>query len=136
MSHQLLAQWQGSRFPPGSFPYTDARTGFKFDAGAGGLDDRVKDVQKHRRANPNVYPEPEQLDGGFIRQQIISFMCSLRPELCGEPELPKLAGNPATVVPTVACPQCGALDATPTMCASCGGNRVSFWTCNKCGTKY
>lgn len=133
---QLSPEWQGSRFCPGGYPYTDYKTGRVFDAMAGGLDDRVRQVQDHRRANASLYSASD-LDAGVVRQQIIDFMCNRRPSLCGGTDSATMPNpNPAILLPTANCPSCGALDAKPEMCASCGGSRVKYWTCNVCGTKY
>jgi hypothetical protein len=108
----------------------------RFDAGAGGMDDRVLQVRQHRLANPNQYPNPADYDSGLIRQQIVDYMCERRPELCGGDAVLPTIPNPATLRPTANCPKCGALDATATMCASCGGNKVKYWNCNVCGERY
>lgn len=136
MNYTLKDEWTGTRFPAGGYPYVDARTGMKFDAMAGGINDRILDVQKHRRANPTVFPEQEWHDAGFIRQQIINFMCTKNTSLCIETDAIKIASNASNFVQTQNCPQCGsATDAKPEYCASCGGSKIKWWIC-ACGQKF
>jgi len=133
--NRLDEQWLGTRFPPGGFPFQDQRTGQVFNAMAGGMEDRIIDVQKHRRANPNIYPEEKYHTTDFIRQEIIDFMCNAKPSICGgqDPVAPR---SPAALVQTVECPKCGSSsNAKPEFCASCGGNRIKFWICS-CGEKF
>jgi hypothetical protein len=136
MSHQLAQEWLGSRFPPGGYPYQDERTGMRFDAMAGGMDDRVLQVRQHRIANPNQYPNPADYDSGLIRQQVTNYICERRPELCGGDAVIPTIPNPATLRQSADCPKCGSpSNAVATMCASCGGNKVKYWTCS-CGERF
>lgn len=139
MSLQLRVEWRGTRFPPGAFPFTDPKTGYKFDANAGNLDFRIKDVRKHRLANPNVYSDKKYLDEDFIRQEIIEFMCHKTPEICQEGDVDVSTikvSDPSKVVQTQTCTNCGSsTNAHPVFCASCGsGDRVKYWLCS-CGMK-
>jgi hypothetical protein len=133
----LLPEWQGTRFCPGGYPFTDGRTGYVFDAMAGGLNDRVADVMKHRRANPNLYPptEPKYLDRDWIRLEIIDFMCAKRPELCGDLPLPKPQKLNVIELPTTECQKCGATNWKPIFCPTCGGNRITGFECQNCHAK-
>ena len=133
----LLPQWQGSAWPPGGFPFTDPRTGMKFDAMSGNIDHKVQQVQQHRRANPSVYPNGEGMNPDAIRQEIVDFMCAKNISLCMEGSVAPTVrpGNPAAIVQTVNCPSCGKLDATPNFCVTCGGNKVRSWSCS-CGTEF
>lgn len=136
MNYTLKDEWTGTRFPPGCWPYVDARTGMRFDPCAGGLSDRVMDVQKHRRANPNVFPEQEWHDAGFIRQQIVNFVCAKSPAICIETDAILQAVKAGGFVQTQNCPNCSsATDAKPVYCQSCGGNKISHWLCS-CGQKF
>ena len=131
----LLPQYQGSQFPPGGFPFTDPKSGRVFDAMAGGLADRIRDVTKHRLSNPAMY-SGDEINPDPIRQEIVDFMCGKRPQLCMEGFIPVIP-NPAALVQTVSCPTCGLLDAKPTFCPTCGGgDRIKFWTCNNCNTQF
>lgn len=139
MSLQLKVEWRGTRFPSGGFPYVDAKTGFKFDAMAGNLEYRIKDVRKHRLANPNVYSDNKYLDEDFIRQEIIEFMCHKTPEICqegGDVDLSTIpVDDPSKMVQTQTCPNCGSsTSAHPVFCSSCGGNKIKWWLCS-CGMK-
>lgn len=133
----LKPEWQKSVFPPQGFPYTDKKTGYVFDATAGGLKDRVEDVRKHRMANPNHYPDQVDLNRDVIKSEIIAFMCHRNPDLCTEIDLalaPK--PEPEAPKPSHACVKCGSWDSKPNYCLSCGGNRVKDYTCNVCGHVY
>jgi len=133
---RLATEWQGTRHPPGNFPFKDARTGHPFDPNAGGMRDRIADVQKHRRANPTVYlsTEPQYFDANFIQQQIEDFMCNLRPEICGE--APKLEAKVNVLeIPMFACAKCSATDWKARYCPTCAGQRVEGFTCNACGNR-
>lgn len=138
MSLQLRPEWRGTRFPNGGYPYQDRKTGFKFDAMAGNLEDRIKDVRKHRMANPTLYPDVKDLDSDNIRQEIIDYMCHRSPELCqeGDVDLSLIPRNDVSaIVQTQTCVNCGSsTNAKPVMCASCGNNRVKYWMCS-CGMK-
>jgi hypothetical protein len=133
----LLPQWQGSAWPPGGFPFVDPRTGMKFDAMSGNIDHKIGQVQQHRRANPTVYPNGEGTSADFIRQEIVDYMCGRNMSLCMEGTITSMAkpSNPAAIVQTVNCPSCGKIDAVPTFCVTCGGNKVKYWTCS-CGTQF
>lgn len=132
----LRPEWTKGRFPPQGFPYTDKRTGHVFDATAGDLTYRVADVQKHRRANPHVYPDAQDLNADFIRQEIIDFMCNKNPSLCSDVDLSLVAPPaPESPKPSHPCVRCQSWDLKPNYCLSCGGNRISDWTCNSCGAK-
>jgi len=109
----------------------------RFDPCAGGMNDRINDVQKHRRANPTVYPptDAQYLDSGFIYQQIVDFMCNQKPELCGE--APKYPAQKINVIetPLFACLKCGNTDWKAIMCPTCGTSRITGWECKSCGAK-
>ena len=130
----LLPQWQGSAWPPGGYPFQDPRTGMKFDAMAGNIDHKVAQVRQHRLANPTAYPNGERTNPDAVRQEIVDYICGKNPALCMEGFVPPTPNpsNPAAIVQTVNCPKCGLLDAKPTICPTCSGTRVKYWTCS-CG---
>jgi hypothetical protein len=112
----------------------DGRTGKNFDPCAGDISERVRQVQEHRRANSHIYTDQHELDSGYIRQQIIDYVCTRNPSLCVG-EIKTMLENPEKPK-SPACPKCGATDATPKYCASCGGSKIESYTCSSCGTKF
>ncbi len=129
---RLAEEWRGSRHPPGSYPYQDPMTGFNYP-NDGGMTDRIAAVQKHRRANPTVYPpsDAEKFDAQFIQGQIESYICERRPELCGE--APALRAHITHVeLPSDACVKCGHTNWEAVYCRSCGGSRVEGYRCKNC----
>lgn len=131
----LLPEWGGSRFPPGGYPYQDEKTGKVFDAMAGGLDDRVRQVREHRLANKHIFTDQSWFDTGFIRNQIVEYMCNRRPELCIE-GLKAAIPNPAKTVVDATCPKCQSKDVAPKYCQSCGGSKIEAFVCNQCSARF
>jgi len=133
---KLKDEWQGTRFPPGAWPFTDSRTGLRFDANAGDLRDRTTQVITHRKANPHVYPtsEPKYLDRDWVRAEIEEFICAKSPELCTDGTIPKPVINVVTL-PEQSCPKCQANSWVAQFCSSCGGGRIESYKCTNCGHK-
>jgi hypothetical protein len=121
-------------WPPGGFPFKDARTGKNFEGMSADLDLQVLNVIQHRKANPSFYPSTETsaFEPANIRQQIIDYMCLLRPHLCGGPEIDRTYQAP---VPTDKCPKCGSDKAEPVFCRTCGGQKITGWKCVSCGAE-
>ena len=133
---RLNDEYQGSRFPPGGYPFHDNRTGMNFDAMQGGIEDRVSQVIKHRIANPNLYPtsEPKFLDRAWVRLEIEDQICSNRPSICGN----TTAYAPPPPInqiefPTTPCPRCGVTNWKANLCPTCGRAKVTSYSCIGCG---
>lgn len=129
---------KASGWPPGGYPFKDPRTGKVFDGMSADLGLQAKNVVIHRRGNPRVYPPNDTgwFDVGAIRQEIINYMCSLRPELCTD-GVPLPLNEPAAFAvqkPAHACPKCGSHEASPVYCKTCSGQKITGWKC-VCGTE-
>jgi predicted RNA-binding Zn-ribbon protein involved in translation (DUF1610 family) len=133
---KLNDEWMGTRFPPNGYPFQDPRTGLKFDAMSGGLDDRVTQVIKHRRANPNIYPQtdPKYLDVDWVRLEIIDYICQQVPSNCNNGIVPKPVIN-VIELPTTPCPSCGQVSWSAAFCRTCGSGKISSYKCMNCGAK-
>lgn len=127
---------RGTTWVPGGYPYVDGRTGKKFDGMSADLDMQVANVLVHRQANPRIYP-PDQsqfLNPATVRQEITDYICSRRPELCGQAQL-KTQTNLVVAQPNKVCPKCKGTVFTPNFCKTCGsGNKIKSWSCAACGT--
>jgi hypothetical protein len=135
---KLSLKNRNSGWPPGGYPFVDKRTGKNFDGMSADLGMQAKNVADHRKANPAIYPlsEGQWFDDLFIRQEIIEYMCSLRPELCYDGSAVK---NPIWTEPVPpagkTCIKCSGTEMSPTYCKTCSGRKVVSWKCNKCGTE-
>ena len=134
---RLREEWRGSRWPQGGWPYRDERTGMFFDPNHGDMRDKIPAVQKHRRANPHIYPphDTQYFDPEFIRAQIEEYMCRQKPQLCGDGAIPYKPVVNVIVTPTTPCSGCGAVNYEAEFCKSCGGSKIQNFKCKDCGTK-
>lgn len=127
---------KGTQWPPSGYPYVDGRTGKKFDGMSADLDMQVKNVLTHRQANPRIYPpdQAEFLNPASVRQELVNYICSLKPELCGQPEV-KTQTNLVVPQPNKVCPKCQGTVFKANYCQTCGsGNKIKSWSCVACGT--
>lgn len=125
-------------FIPGGFLFQDPRTGMTFKDG--GFYSVVSQIQRHRQANPRLYPidDGKWLDYDSICQELDDYSC-LRlgndPHWCSggtpAPKNPKKVGY--TVTMPTPCTQCGGTNGTEIVCATCGGRKVTGWKCVACG---
>lgn len=127
-----------NQFPPGGYPFTDERTGFKVDPMSGTPDMHAVKIIAHRRANPHIYPpaEPQWFDQTSVREEVLQQKFKTNPELfVGQPEKIKLIKAKSKVIdPGNSICECGALDWEPTFCPTCGGRKkVTGFKCRKCG---
>ena len=125
---------------PGGYPYTDPKTGFKFDGfSAGGFGDQVLRIIQHRRTNPTFYPpwNQEPFNETFVGNQLDEYQCQRLgndKRFCVDENLPAVPAikNP---VPVGKCAACGG-DLIEKLCSTCSGRRVTGRTCTKCGKGY
>jgi hypothetical protein len=125
-------------FPSGGYPFTDPKTGMKFDGMSADVLLQSRNVFKHRSANPKLWP-----NGTFtiasISQEIIEFTCRRLPGWCEDSEQPNqtvkaMIKRPAIKVPAgKVCQRCGSNNLIPTWCKTCGGSKLTGWHCNNCG---
>lgn len=123
---------------PGGYPYTDPKTGMKFDGfDAGGFGDQVLRIIRHRMANKARYPatEPQFLDEAFVANQVDEYQC-LRlgndPRYCQDESQPGI--NLPAVTADSKCQCGGAL--LPRYCPTCKGQRIIGYICGVCGKTY
>jgi hypothetical protein len=117
----------------GGYPYTDPKTGMKFDGfDAGGFGDQVLRVRAHRVANPKIYlPGDVALTVEYIANQIDEYQClrhGNNPRYCLDENQPAL---PASVASDRAC-SCGE-KLNPVYCPTCSGQKITHYICPKCG---
>lgn len=133
-------------FPNGGFPFTDPRTGRRFDGmSVSDTTMQARKVIEHRLANPRIYPQNESqwfsLSG--VIAEVVLAICSNNPDACMEPGDSVRRSNdtrqaPIKAAPSadVLCPQCGAGDwemiYSTGGCKSCG-KKLSGRRCRKCG---
>lgn len=122
-------------WPHGGHPYQDPRTGKKFDGMSADLDLQTLNIIQHRQANPGFYPSTERsaFESAAIRQQIIDYMCLLRPQLCGDSSKPDPTYQ--APVPNGRCANCGSDQAEPVYCKTCAGQKITGWKCKQCGVE-
>lgn len=127
---------------PGGYPYTDPRTGRKFDGfDAGGAGDQIMRIAKYRMANPRIFPEPEWADQHFIAKQLLEYQFQrLGNNMKYFVATDGTQSNPivyapktpaANVTPPNRC-ECGA-NMAPVYCKTCSAQRLTGWKCPTCG---
>lgn len=135
---KLKPEWQGTRFPPSGWPFTDGRTGMKFDPNAGDIRERTTQVLNHRRANLHIYPKDEEggrfHDRASVAIEIEEFICNMRPELCDNGEIPRPAID-IVETPASTC-VCGKVAWVAVLCPTCGGRKVQGYKCSNCSAPY
>lgn len=134
-------------WPAGGYPYTDQRTGQRFDGMSADLLLQARNVIKHRMGNPRFYPqsEPQHFQLVAVMQEITDAICKQNPAACCDSEhvtsrpTPIVRNaSPAAVVTlpsTSSCPKCGSTTAEPLYCRTCSGKRLLGYKCATCGTE-
>ena len=125
-------------FPPRGYPYTDPRTGMKFEHGD--FKDVVGQIIKHRQANPRFYPksEPIYFDFGSVSNELDDATCSRlnnNPKWCesGDPIPISTDGLELMLMPNK-CQRCGCSQGYQYLCPTCSGRRVLYYICRDCNT--
>lgn len=120
--------------PPGYFAFQDPVTGQKFN-GEGSIRDVATRVAQHRLANAGKFDQG-QLNLDNIVVEIDCYTClrlgnDRRWCTDGKP------GNPTPVfrVSGKICPDC-AVSMNERLCPTCGGRKVTGYTCPKCGKEF
>lgn len=141
MSHKLKNP--NGAWPPSGFPFTDSRTGMKFDGMSADIKLQSLNIIQHRKANPKVYSvaEPQWFNVAMVRQEVVDQICNNNPHLCHGMDAPSVthkvpkAANVVAVVPAgKKCYKCGGTEFSPILCRTCGGGKVKGYTCLSCGT--
>ncbi len=134
----ILKNSTSSQFPPGGYPFTDPKTGRKFNGWEGTPQMIAVKVAEHRRANPSLYPDGAGQDINGIIQEIFAQKFKVMPWLFrGQPDQGPGAypSQPATEPVTIRGEKCscGATEFTPEYCKTCSGSRVVGMKCKSCG---
>lgn len=145
---------------PGSYGYTDPRTGKKYDPNSADFDMRAIEIRRDRGLNPRIYPPAEEggkfLDLGFIKEQLSQSICAylatrgLASKYCVDDSgLPVISGRQqnrmklakssvqvqgAPIPTTLTCRKCGGTDLKPVYCPTCSGSKIKYYECNNCHT--
>lgn len=117
----------------GGYPFTDPRTGMKFDGLSANLKNQAAKVVLHRKANPAIYPpsDARYLKTDLVAQEIQDQICARRPDICRPGNTRPVATRLAVAVTPNACPKCNG-PLVEKMCPTCSGRRVVGWYCNTC----
>ena len=123
-------------FPPGGYPFTDPRTGMKFNGAEATFDQQVNKIIQHRLINPKVYPpdDTQWITVPYVAAELDKFQCDRLgndPRFCTGPAATvqyfKLAGK--------FCDSCGGTLAE-VLCPTCGGRKVTGWKCQICQKEF
>lgn len=127
---------RNGEFPAGGHLFIDPRTGMTFEHGD--FNDITSQIQKHRMANPKVYPpsEPELLSPHHIGIQQEFFTCMRLhndPRHCesGEP-VPVNTNGLTLMVMSAPCPKCGCKTGFQIICKTCQGRKRTGFYCENC----
>ena len=138
----MLVLIPGKGVPPQGYPFADPRTGMRWGGFSQDLLGRVREIIKHRLANPAIYPqhEPQHFSIEAVTREVVGPICAKHPSYCMETIVqgPPSAGQTPTVAQAPrnpACPKCGSLEWKATYCSTCGGHKIDGYVCLKCGTK-
>lgn len=120
-------------YPPGGYPFTDGRTGFKFPGMEDTFYGQVRAIIRHRLANENLYPrnQPQFLSLDHVAAELDVYQCNRlgnNPSFCTDGTI-QVKSGPATNNP---CPACGTL-MNARFCATCPSQKWIGWGCPKCG---
>jgi predicted RNA-binding Zn-ribbon protein involved in translation (DUF1610 family) len=132
---RLLSKYrEGNPWLPGGYPFTDPRTGLKFDAMSADLKMQAQNVIKHRRGNPHVYhpDEPKYLDLDWVMLEIEDALCTEAPQYCGDDNVSKPDPTIQVETPDKDCPKCGKRNWLPLWCQSCGRPKILNYKCAEC----
>ncbi len=135
MSELRLKNATASQFPQGGWPFTDPRTGMKFNGWEGSPMMQAVKIAAHRGANPSKWPDGTGQDLNSIVQELYAQKFSVMPWLfLGQPDKdPSYPSNPATVLVNGEKCSCGNTQFTPIYCATCSGKRITGYKCSGCG---
>lgn len=142
----LIPKVPTAPFPPGGgYSYREPKTGRFFDGMLGNVDYTARQVIAYKAANPHIFTEGAG-DFASTVQLIYAQKFETMPWLfLGQPD----KGQPASPLPVLqsAIPaqavtpvqiegkkcSCGSTEFIPVYCKTCGGNKISSYTCAKCG---
>ena len=133
-----LKNASASQFPPGGWPFTDPKTGRKFNGWEGTPQMIAVKVVEHRRANPSLYPDGAGQDVNAIIQEIFAQKVKAMPWLfTGFPDqgpgaYPSQPAPASVSIRGEKC-SCGATEFKPVYCPTCSGRRIIGYTCASCG---
>lgn len=122
---------------PGGIPFTDPLTPKKRFPGmeVSTEDDQIKRIIEWRRGNPNIYADPKWLDFESVRGELRTYQVN-RLGNSRQYFTNGTNNNISFVIktrePSRAC-ECGATDAKPNYCKTCGGSKIVSWQCLVCG---
>jgi hypothetical protein len=124
-----------SQFPPSGWPFSDPKTGMKFNGWEGTPQMQAVKIAAHRRANPKFYPDGAGQDSNAIIQELYQQKFSSAPWLfVGQPDKDPAQGQSqgATIIIGEKC-SCGSTEWIPEYCKTCSGRRVIGRKCASCG---
>ncbi len=127
-------------WPPGGYPFTDPKTGQKFDGMSADLKSQCLNVITHRFANPKKYPPTNvnAFDFDHVLREISEYQClrlGNNPRFCFDTEHPTRRTKEVQTVDGVpVCPSCGKM-MIPYRCPTCSGTRIRGWQCQGCYTR-
>lgn len=124
---------RNGEFPRGGYEFIDSRTGMTFDGI--GFDRTVSLIVAHRRLNPNLYPtiDAQYLDTESVARELEYYTCSRlnnNGRYCEPADKSPIVRDqgPQVDLPRT-CPECGSTRGFANLCASCGGRRISSYSC-------
>ncbi len=133
----VLKNATASQFPPQGWPFTDPRTGMKFNGWEGSPPMQAVKIAAHRRANPHKWPDGEGQDTNGIVQELYAQKFASMPWLfVGQPDKdPTYRPNREATSVTISGEKCscGATEFKPVYCKTCSGKRITGYTCASCG---
>lgn len=122
-------------YPPGGYPFQDARTGMKFDGMSDSFSGIVNQIIAHRQANPNIYSpsEGKWFNFDLVADELDRATC-LR---LGNSDKWCRGVNDVTVALPKAkvCPSCD-VPLEEKLCPTCSGRRLVGYRCPKCGKDF
>lgn len=127
-------------YPPGGYPFVDPRTGMKFNGMEAGFYEQVSKIQRHRLANPNLYPRNEVGYLGYnnIATELDQYQCARlgnHPQFCSDSAAAPTTrpGRELRTQPSdVNCPRCGNR-MVGVGCQTCVSFKLQHYHCNACG---
>ncbi len=132
-----LKNASASQFPPEGWPFTDPKTGMRFNGWEGTPQMIAVKIQAHRAANPKFYPDGAGQDANAIIQEIFMQKVQRMPWLFSgypdkDPSYPSQPVARETIVKGAAC-SCGCTEFIAEYCKTCSGARIVGRKCKSCG---